>query len=223
MLSEDSRFVKLDYDVLTMNVPAGAKILFAILVDRIGFSQYEDELGQYYFLSSNEKDDLMTLVPCKKDSFQKYMSILRKNGLIQTMQHGKGNRVYLVPRSRKKSMTKTEVMEKIVGRSRKKSMTKDMEKIHDPTNKTNVNQTKQNQTVSIRQSSNITSAVSISEAGHEKMYPSFTDVLVYWKEKNYHSSPADFTAYYQARDWMINGKPVRSWKRLADSWEKREF
>ena len=53
--------------------------------------------------------------------------------------------------------------------------------------------------------------------------PTFYQVLVYWKEKSYKSSPADFFLKYNQQDWKVGDEPIRHWKKLADYWEGCQF
>ena len=50
--------------------------------------------------------------------------------------------------------------------------------------------------------------------------PSFDEVKEYCKGKNI--NPERFYDFNQRRDWMIDGKPIRDWKKIADSWEQNE-
>ena len=212
MLSNHDSFVKLPHSVLAMDMPAEAKILYCVLADRINYSRFSDDQGQYYFLSGKERKALMTLIGCKRDAFMKYLRLLKNNGLIATEQHGYGSRFYLLPRWSKKSTTDAQVVEKIDYRNTKKSTTEEVEKIdysYNQLTKTN----KQNNTNIIDIYDNVSNYV----------IPQFVDVLLYWRQKHYHSSPAEYFDYYNLQGWKINKEPVKDWKKLADKWEERQY
>lgn len=50
--------------------------------------------------------------------------------------------------------------------------------------------------------------------------PSFDEVKEYCKGKNI--DPEKFYDFNQRRGWMIDGKPIRDWKKIADCWEEKE-
>lgn len=52
--------------------------------------------------------------------------------------------------------------------------------------------------------------------------PSEAEIKAYFLEKNFSIDPDKFIAYYSALDWKSQGKPIRDWKALADSWQENE-
>lgn len=50
--------------------------------------------------------------------------------------------------------------------------------------------------------------------------PSFDEVKDYCKGKSIDAE--SFYTYNQNRGWKIDGKPIRNWKKIADSWEQNE-
>ena len=89
------RFVKLPMRVLSMDISAEAKLLYSILADRVAYSQFEDERGRYYFLSSADREDLMRRVGCAVCAYKRHMKLLRDRGMIYTHQHRNGVRIYI--------------------------------------------------------------------------------------------------------------------------------
>lgn len=51
--------------------------------------------------------------------------------------------------------------------------------------------------------------------------PSFDEVKAYCHGKKI--DVQKFYAYNQNRGWKIDGKPIRDWKKIADSWEQNEY
>ena len=211
MVADINSFVKLPFAILKMDMPSEAKILFCVLVDRVSYSCYTDDKGRYYFLSSKARSELYDLISCKQDSFKKYLRILKEKKLITTAQHYNGIRIYIEERWWKKSPTFSKVVEKIPDQV--------VEKIPDQVGEKITLPIKQNkETKKLKHTDNI---IYNNVSNYEK--PDFTDVLLYWRQKHYHSSPADYFTYYDLQHWMINNEPVRDWRRLADKWEERQF
>ena len=210
MLADGNLFVKLPYFVLEMDMPAEAKLLFCILADKINFSKFTDDQGQYYFLTGKERQQLMQVIGCKRETFQKLLRILKEKGLIYSRQHGIGCRFYRLPRQAEKSTTDKSEGGKIDYQLREKSPTEAGGKIANP-----LNQNKQNRI--IKQND-----IDIYN-GCQIVIPDFYDVLLYWREKHYHSSPAEYYDHYSLNDWKINDEPVHDWRRLADKWEERQY
>ena len=52
--------------------------------------------------------------------------------------------------------------------------------------------------------------------------PSFLEVKDYCSERGFTFDPQRFFEYYNARNWTINGDPVKDWKSLAAVWQSRE-
>lgn len=52
--------------------------------------------------------------------------------------------------------------------------------------------------------------------------PTLEQVEEYCRKKNYKTSAKAFFEYYSERHWEINGDPIRDWKALLGTWEKRE-
>ena len=57
----------------------------------------------------------------------------------------------------------------------------------------------------------------------QKSIPSYDDLLKYSSENNLNFSIQDFIDYYSEKNWLINGKPIKSWKALANSWANKQF
>lgn len=210
MLADENSFVKLPHFVLLMDIPAEAKILYCVLSDKISYSKFTDDQGQYYFLTGKERQQLMQVIGCKRETFQKCLRILKEKGLIYSRQHGIGCRFYRLPRLTEKSTTDNSEGGKIDYQLPKKSTTEVGGKTGDLINKTNQNKHKNNTDIDIIN-------------GCQIVTPEFYDVLLYWREKHYHSSPAEYYDHYSLNNWQINNEPVRDWKRLADAWEKRQY
>lgn len=195
------RFVKLPMRVLSMDISAEAKLLYSILADRVAYSQFEDERGRYYFLSSADREDLMRMVGCAVCAYKRHMKLLRDRGMIYTHQHRNGVRIYI---------------DEVVSNQYSEVVSK----LSHPLNHNTKLEKQENYTDSEQ---NIITAHNTMEGQMIIYQPTFIDVLAYWKEKGYHSSPADFFNRYSLQGWIIDGKPVYNWKRLADFWEGSEF
>ena len=46
--------------------------------------------------------------------------------------------------------------------------------------------------------------------------------MLFCRENNFTLSPERFYDCYQETGWAINGKPIRSWKKLAFAWQQKE-
>lgn len=172
-----------------------AKLLFSIVSSKIIYSQFEDEIGHYYFLSPEERNKIGALVDCKGSSIGRLFKELRENHLITTYQHGNGVRMYLLCEVNYMDGSNRSLKYERAGRSN----------TSDPSNyKTKLYNKKDNSNTNI---------VSI---------PNFSDILSYYKEKGYTTNPLSFFNYYNSREWIIDGHPVRSWKKLADKWQDTE-
>lgn len=56
----------------------------------------------------------------------------------------------------------------------------------------------------------------------ENEAPSREAVLLFCRENNFTFSPERFYDCYQETGWTIDGKPIRSWKKLAFAWQQKE-
>lgn len=65
----------------------------------------------------------------------------------------------------------------------------------------------------------VTDTVSVSI---ENEAPSREAVLLFCRENNFTFSPERFYDCYQETGWTIDGKPIRSWKKLAFAWQQKE-
>ena len=53
--------------------------------------------------------------------------------------------------------------------------------------------------------------------------PDFDEISAYFKSQGFTDTSHEFYKYYSDRNWMIEDKPIRSWKRLAHSWNQNQF
>ena len=74
-------------------------------------------------------------------------------------------------------------------------------------------------TVSVTDTDTVTDTVSVSI---ENEAPSREAVLLFCRENNFTFSPERFYDCYQETGWTIDGKPIRSWKKLAFAWQQKE-
>jgi hypothetical protein len=51
--------------------------------------------------------------------------------------------------------------------------------------------------------------------------PTIEEVSARVKEMGYTFSAESFVAYYEARGWKLNGKPMVSWKAACVTWQRR--
>lgn len=65
----------------------------------------------------------------------------------------------------------------------------------------------------------VTDTVSVSI---ENEAPSREEVLVFCRENHFTFSPERFYDCYEDTGWTIDGKPIRSWKKLAFAWQQKE-
>lgn len=56
----------------------------------------------------------------------------------------------------------------------------------------------------------------------ENEAPSREAVLLFCRENNFTFSPERFYDCYKETGWTIDGKPIRSWKKLAFAWQQKE-
>lgn len=80
-------------------------------------------------------------------------------------------------------------------------------------------------TVSVTDTDTVTDTVSVSkeeEAVRPATAPSREAVLLFCRENNFTFSPERFYDCYQETGWTIDGKPIRSWKKLAFAWQQKE-
>lgn len=71
----------------------------------------------------------------------------------------------------------------------------------------------------------VTDTVSVSkddETVRPATAPSREEVLVFCRENHFTFSPERFYDCYQKTGWTIDGKPIRSWKKLAFAWQQKE-
>lgn len=52
--------------------------------------------------------------------------------------------------------------------------------------------------------------------------PTLDDVMVYFKDKSFTSSPEEFFSYYKSNGWLIGSNPMADWQAAADRWEMRQ-
>lgn len=74
-------------------------------------------------------------------------------------------------------------------------------------------------TVSVTDTDTVTDTVSVSI---ENEAPSREAVLLFCRENNFTFSPERFYDCYEETGWTIDGKPIRSWKKLAFAWQQKE-
>lgn len=67
-------------------------------------------------------------------------------------------------------------------------------------------------------------AVIDSKTKNEKVenIPTFEEVMEHFEKNGYTISPEKFYDYNNKRKWMLNGEVIKDWKKLAESWEKRQ-
>lgn len=73
--------------------------------------------------------------------------------------------------------------------------------------------------VTVTDTDTVTDTVSVSI---ENEAPSREAVLLFCRENNFTFSPERFYDCYQETGWTIDGKPIRSWKKLAFAWQQKE-
>ena len=85
----------------------------------------------------------------------------------------------------------------------------------------------QNQTITKPEpnvNANVNENVNVNEEGegHETPAPcSLEDVRAYARQSRSRSDPDRFFAYYSARGWELEGRPIADWKALFDIWSSR--
>ena len=80
-------------------------------------------------------------------------------------------------------------------------------------------------TVSVTDTDTVTDTVSVSkedETVRPATAPSREAVLLFCRENNFTFSPERFYDCYEETGWTIDGKPIRSWKKLAFAWQQKE-
>ena len=80
-------------------------------------------------------------------------------------------------------------------------------------------------TVSVTDTDTVTDTVSVSkddETVRPATAPSREEVLVFCRENHFTFSPERFYDCYEETGWTIDGKPIRSWKKLAFAWQQKE-
>ena len=213
-----NRFVKLYFDILEgyPQLSLKSKVLYCILADRIKYSQFSDNDGKYYFMSRTDREDIGKLVDIDSSrSFERCIKELRDGNLLTVKKANRGCKFY---------MFRDSIPPKMAEHTAKNGGTippKMAEPLYNQTNKSDKHN-KRNYTNSMNNIDNDYNAnADCKDSITDK--PTFIQVLRYWKDNHYSSNPADFFSKYDCDDWMINGQPVRSWKKLADFWERCEF
>lgn len=54
-------------------------------------------------------------------------------------------------------------------------------------------------------------------------FPDLKDVAAMVSKEHLGVNPEKFFRYYEERNWMIDGEPVRDWKKLLRSWARKEI
>lgn len=208
------RFVKLPLWLFNgyPAVSISAKVLWCILRDKITYSKYFDDVGQYYYFSSDERISLTQLLHSSPRGFDRLLKELRDNDLLKTHQFGSGIRTYLTPEQNWRTedqFWRTGVVN--FGEPPGSILA-------NPLNKTTGKQDIQNK---------MDTDIFIPDLNEYKKenvdIPSFIDVLKYWSKRNYHSNPSSFYSHYTSLSWKIGEDPIFNWKKLADTWENNEF
>jgi len=74
----------------------------------------------------------------------------------------------------------------------------------------------------------VSDSVSVSEYVYDsakaKSHPSVEDVKKYVEEKKFKNvDPEEFVNYYEGNGWMVGSNPMKNWKAMVTSWEKKKF
>lgn len=212
-----SEFIKVYADYFNLGISNNAILLLSFITGRISISEYEHS-GQKYIIFKGEND------PCKFFSWNKWTY---KRAL--------------------KELTDLKIVttEYLAGTGNKKAIFADMEQIcilykNAPHNVAKMRQHKEqictipfnnnrySNRSSNRYSTNIsdlsnTNSIDGKTEATQKSIPSYDDLLKYSSENNLNFSIQDFLDYYSEKNWLINGKPIKSWKALANSWANKQF
>lgn len=75
-----------------------------------------------------------------------------------------------------------------------------------------------------KQSNKETIKDSLGAGSSEKNnFPDLKDVAAQVSKESLGVNPEKFFRYYEERNWMIDGEPVRDWKKLLRSWARKEI
>lgn len=184
------------------------KLLLCYFVEKIGYSNYSDQYGNYYYLSSDEKAKLEHDLDKSESSFWRMIKNIKKSGFILTRQTGKGIKLYLTD----KTIESYQICQlRIV-----KNDNSELSKMTTPLNITNKNKDKYKSNRNYTNNSII--PITVNQAQIQ-----FKDVDVYFSEKGYQKYSLTFYNYYSSKGWIVRNKPVRDWQRLADKWLYNQF
>lgn len=211
-----SEFIKVYADYFNLGISNNAVFLLSFITYRMAISEYKDA-GEPYILLTKDND------PCKFFQWSKY---IYRRALKELLDSRILNSRYISGTGNKKAVFVDNKQICILSKNAQDKCAK-MRNYNEQicvipfNNKRNTKRNSKRNT-NISDLSNTNSIDGKAEA-IQKSIPSYDDLLKYSSENNLNFSIQDFLDYYTEKNWLINGKPIKSWKALANSWANKQF
>lgn len=211
-------FYKFQVGLFFADVSARAKLLYTLLSAKVGYSMYKDKEGkQRFYLSADNRDTISRQIGISKSTFNRCISELRKSGLLITKKAVGGSFVY---DSGKAVLVNEDIRDfdklisvNLTSTNRqiykiRNSVTSDLYINLSNTESKGVNSV-------VGKKPDITEIRDTTLKFADRFYPNNPDM----RDKFIHQiNPNKFYDLNNARNWCIDGKPIRYWDKVYDKW-----
>lgn len=210
-------FLKVYRDYFDLGISTNAVLLFSFISTRMAISELFHNGEKYIFLVG-DNDPREFFKYWSKNTYRRALDELKNSGIIRYdyIQGSRNKKAAFIQSTQISDILKNE-------HSKYPKSRHCNTQISDiPFNNKRSSKRNSKRSTNISDLSNTNSIDGKAEA-IQKSIPSYDDLLKYSSENNLNFSIQDFIDYYEEKNWLINGKPIKSWKALANSWANKQF